>query len=676
MKVSLSWLKRYVDWDDSIAELSRKLTMAGLEVEKIEKISGESVFELEITPNRADCLSMLGISREVSAIFNKKLIVPTIKKVNFSKKKIPIEIKDKQACSYYMGVLIESVNIKKSSADILKPLKAIGIREVNNLVDITNFCLMETGQPLHVFDYDKIEGGKIIVRRARQGEKIVTIDSVERVLDSSILVIADAKKPVAIAGVMGGLDTEVTETTKNVLLESAYFNSILIRRASRKLGLSSDSSYRFERGVDFSSVESAAMRAINLIMKSTSGIISGRSKVLGEKPRIKSKSVKISIKDINSYLGDNISVSKCKTILARLGFTVSIISKENFMVAPPTFRSDIRDKVDLIEEVARVIGYDNIPVEMPHVRSSSLKLCKKRKFRGILRNNFIAQGFNEALTYSLIHKKSLEISNLEHLKCSKLKNPLSQDQEFLRPSMLPGLINAVAYNINRGQKELKFFEIGKIYSHVKELHSIGIIMCGFNKDDWRVAKKQKIGYYDLKGSIEQSFRRLGLESLSFKKSEEPFFQLGCGASVYMNDQKLGVLGKVSESVLKNWGIKEKEIYFAQVEIELLGKDLLKTKNFNVISEYPSISRDISLSVKKNISFDQIKDLIFSLGESFLVNINFIEEYLGEEIIDGCRGLVFSLVYQSKDRTLKEKEVQEIQERVVCALCDKFLVTIR
>ncbi|MBZ0166794.1 MAG: phenylalanine--tRNA ligase subunit beta, partial [Candidatus Omnitrophica bacterium] len=336
MKLSLNWLKDYVPLDADRAELAHKLTMAGLEIESIEKAGGDTVFELEVTPNRADCLSILGLAREVSAVFDLPLREPKIKKHAIPSRKIPIAIADKNDCSAYLGTLIEGVSVGRSSAHIEQRISALGIRPISNLVDISNFCMMESGQPLHVFDFDRLDGGCIHVRRARKGEKIVTLDGIERDLDPSILIIADASQPVAIAGVMGGKHTEVGPQTRNVLLESAYFDPILIRRSVRKLGLGSDSSYRFERGVDPSGVVTTSNRAAQLILEIAGGKITAAGKA-GSTLIKKSKPVTLSMDQASANIGMPVSTAKMKKLFKKLNFE-TVETETGLRVIPPSSR--------------------------------------------------------------------------------------------------------------------------------------------------------------------------------------------------------------------------------------------------------------------------------------------------------------------------------------------------
>ncbi|MCK5014738.1 MAG: phenylalanine--tRNA ligase subunit beta [Candidatus Omnitrophica bacterium] len=682
MKISLKWLKDYVSPGISPEKLAYRLTMAGLEVEKIFSAGGDTVFELEITPNRPDCLSMLGMARETAAILKKLRKFPAIKKRVWPKQKCSIEIDDKKACSRYIGTLIEGVSIKKAQEKVIKYLTILGMRPINNVVDITNFCLMETGQPLHAFDYDKLAGGKIIVRRARKGEKITTIDDAERELDPSILVIADQKRAVAIAGVMGGKDTEVTERTKNILLESAYFDPILIRRASRKLGLSSDSSYRFERGVDYKTVEAGAARAIDLILQSAQGKITKRSDVIVAKKKAHQERITISKDTINKRIGAVFSAARYRDILKRLDFSVTSSKTGTFKIAPPSFREDIKADEDIVEEVARIIGYDNLPLSFPQVKASAILPDPKRIARRKTRDLLLAQGFNEVITYTMISRKDLKRSNQEDIQSVEIFNPLTQDQDIMRPSMLPSLLTIVLSNVNRGQKNIRFFETGKIYTKKEEKDVLGIIITGVRGNDWRQTKKEDEDYYDLKGSLEQVLDRLGVQKtkVQFKSDQKKFFTVGQSASVFIEGKKAGVIGKVEDNVLDRWDIKQKNVLFAQVDMDDVYARKKQQLKYKPVSEFPSVSRDISLAVQPHVTAHDIERAIRATVEYdkqvILTELKFIEKYEGEKISKKQRGLIFSLRYQSRlARTLRDEEVTEAHEKV-CDVLVKELGVIR
>ncbi len=672
MKLSLNWLRDYVTIGVSPEKLAHKLTMAGLEVEKITAVDGEVVFELEITPNRPDCLNMLGLAREVSAILNVSRKIPKIKSLKSFLPACGIKILDKKGCLRYSGTLIRNVQVGETPAWIKKRITALGMRSINNVVDITNFCLMETGQPLHAFDYDKLEGGKIFVRRAREGEAVTAIDGVEYGLDPAILVIADARRPVAIAGVMGGKDTEVMATTKNILLESAYFDPVLIRRASRALGVSSESSYRFERGVDYEAVKSGADRAIGLILDSSGGNLAGRAdEETGTMEWSKKQAITVTKDGVNDFLGAALTTARCKKILQLLEFAVAAGKKDVLKVTPPAFRKDIKDVVDVVEEIARVVGYDELPASLPAVAMTNVVPAASREFRSAIRVPLLAQGVNEIVTYAMISEKDLARTKQTHLRGVKIQNPLAQDQGLLRPSLLPSLLSVAVFNSNRGQKNLKLFEIGKIYGPRGEQETLGIMMTGRLDEDWRRTNKPEADFYDIKGAAEQTISRACHQEIRFENSSQPFLEKGQSACVLVQGVDVGFLGKIDEDVLTNWDIKQKSVFFAQINLEELRRFCSPLRSYRNVSEYPAIVRDVSLAVKTPIQFQQVCAMAFRMGGGILNSVKFNEEYRGEKIPAGQRGIVFSLRYKAADRTLREEEVNDVHEKILRAFVSEL-----
>lgn len=672
MKISLNWLKDYVKISLPPQKLAHRLTMAGLEVEKIEDVGGDTVFELEITPNRPDCLNMIGLAREASAILNVALKKPKTKKVSFPKDKCDISILDKEGCSRYIGTVIQNVKIGESPDWLKKRLQAIGLRPINNVVDITNFCLFETGQPLHAFDYDKLEGGKIIVRRAREGEKITTLDDVARTLNSSTLVIADSKNPVALAGVMGGEGSEVTSATKTILLESAYFNPVLIRRAGRSLGISSDSSYRFERGVDIDMVEGGSLRAVSLILEVAGGEIVSHADIFPQKTKIIKKQTVVSLNSINQRLGANLTLQKCKTVLKKLEFQVTADRKHGTLkLIAPSFRNDIHEEVDISEEAARVIGYDHLPASLPSIPTTNIPTSPKRVFKKKIAEALRAQGLNEAITYTMVSGKLLQWTQIDTREAVKVKNPLSLDQEYMRPSLLPSLLSVVLTNFNLGQKDLKLFELGKVYAAAGEEDTIGIVMTGRQEGDWRKQSKGPIDFYDLKGSIDAILTEAKIEKASYAPAERAFLESRAAATVTVNGKEIGVLGKVNDRILQSWDIKQKNVFFAQLNLDGLFQASKDKRCFAAAAEFPSSVRDISLAVKNNTTFDRIKESISNAAPEFLTGIKFIGQYLGEGLPAGHRGITISLTYQSPSRTLREEEIAQAHEKICQTLTQEL-----
>ena len=665
MKLSINWLKDYIDPKLTIDDLVERLTMAGLEVESIDNVGKDTVLEIEITPNRPDCLNILGLAREIGAITSKAVKTPLIKEHKTVGLKGLVRIENKKDCGRYIATLIKEVNIHDAPQEIKDRLSALGINAINNAVDITNFVLMETGQPLHAFDYDKLEGGKIVVRRALAGETIVTLDGIERKLDDSILVIADCRKPVAIAGIMGGRDTQITASTKNILLESAHFDMGVIRRACRSLGLRSESSYRFERNVNFEGVLKGANRATDLLLELTGGRLSGR-----EESSIKVKStvvqVKVAIADIESLLGVPVTELKAKSWLARLGFKITA-KAGSLNVQAPENRVDIQADVDVIEEIARMIGFDRLPAKLPLIKTVNISVDQRpREIKEKICRVVTAAGMIEIITHNMINSKALVKCKMDPLKAIRIFNPLNQEQELMRPSMLPSMLQVVGTNFNRGQKDLRLFEIGKRYFLEGEKETLGIILTGRRCSDWRVSKKETVEIFDLKGIFEQILKSLGIDA-SYEKNQFALLDEGCATSVMFEDKYLGSLGRVDRRILNNWDIKNQDVYYAGLhldEIYLLPPRILKYKP---ISEFPAIVRDVSIAVKKEVPYKKIEEICSRQGGDILGSVQFIEQYSGEKIQAGYKGLVFSCQYQSTTKTLREEEVSAVHERILQAL---------
>lgn len=669
MKLPIKWLKDYIDPKLSLQQLVDRLTMAGLEVETIEESSQDAVLEIEITPNRPDCLSILGLAREVGAITGKKVKIPSMKSRKIPPLPNAVRVENKKDCSRYIATLLRAVRIDDSPSWMKERLAFMGLNAIHNAVDITNFVLMETGQPLHAFDYDKLAGGRIEVRRAREGESIVTLDGVERKLDASILVIADAQGPVAIAGIMGGERTQITSETRNIFLESAHFEMGIIRRGCRTLGLRSDSSYRFERNVNYEGVLAGADRAVDLLLQLTAGRLTARAEVSA---RVKQPGTKIrlTLKDIEDLLGAPMEAAKVKAWLEKLGFKLTL--KGGVMtVAVPSHRPDVRDIVDVIEEVARMIGFDRLVSALPEIKAVNIYVDKKPSvLKGRIRQVMSSQAIDEIITLSMVSTRSLSHCGMGGLPAVHIFNPLSQEQELMRPSLLPSMLQAALVNINRGQKDLKFFEIGKRYFADGERETLGILMTGRRFADWRLSKKDMVDVFDLKGALERVFQSAGVGP-AYQPAHLPGFDPTCCASLTIGEALLGTVGRIDKNVLNNWNIKNQDVYFAEIDLNRIVALGAKTLKYLPVSEYPAISRDVSLAVKKEIPYKKIEETCFRQGTEILKSVDLIEQYLGEKIPQGYRGLVFSCQYRADDRTLREEEVSAVHERLLGSLSQEL-----
>lgn len=677
MRISYNWLKEYVDIKESSEDLSDMLMSAGLPTESIEDIGADKVLEVEVTANRPDWLSYIGVAREVAAITGRKLKIPAAGKPTAAGKgaEVKVKIEDKELCPKYTARIIRNVKVGESPAWLKARLEAIGLRPVNNIVDITNFCLFETGEPMHAFDLDKLSGQEVLVRRAKKGEKIVTIDGIERTLLESMLVIADNSKPVAIAGVMGGLNTEVNYSTKNILLEAAYFEPVSIRRTAKKLALSSDSSYRFERRVDISNIRYSSDRAAGLICQIAGGE-AGEFIDIGAKPA-KKKPVTLDIAKLDSVLGYNIPAAKAKKILLDLGLKLKTSSKEKMSFEAPSFRHDINDEVDLIEEIARVYGYNKIPGTIPQIVAQPERISSDMAIRGKMRAALTGLGFDEIITYSLLSKKVINNAALSAEDSICVANPLSIEQEAMRPSLVPGMLGAVLWNINRRSKDLKLFEIGHAYGKSGngfiENQYLGACITG-EITSW-AGGSRAYSLFDLKGAIETLFGSLGIKDLSFASAIDCRFSGSSCASIELGTDVIGIIGEVDAKVLNDFDIKS-PVYICEICLDKVYPHVKAGKKFEALPKYPAVSRDISIVVDKDTQNQKISAVIRGSAGGVLKSVSLVDKYSGKQIPDGKISLTYRLEYQDPAKTLEEKDVSEAHNKVLQALGSELGAKLR
>ncbi|MCK4994039.1 MAG: phenylalanine--tRNA ligase subunit beta [Candidatus Omnitrophica bacterium] len=683
MKISLSWLKKYINVSLPLQKLVEKLTSAGLEVSEIHKVGSDMVFDIEITSNRPDWLSFLGIAREVAAVSGIKSInIPKtlpLKVKASMKKPFSIDIKDIKACPRYIGRLITDVDIRESVAWMKAAIESLGARTINNGADITNYCLYETGQPMHAFDFDKIKGSSIIVRRAQKGETIVTIDGVKRDLDESILIIADSVNPIAIAGIMGGIATEVTEETKNILLESAYFDPVTIRRASRKLGVTSESNYRFERKVDSENVLFASCRAAYLYKEICKG---NTDEPFLDINYIKSgtRIIAFNLENLERLIGMKFAVTRVKSILQSLGFSVKPgKGKETLSVTVPSFRYDVNIEEDLIEEVARIEGFDKIQEAMPpikaHIDSAYTDIyMSKSKMRRLL----LAQGINEIVTITLMSTRSLDNAMIDPQNRVLVVNPLSAEQEALRTSLLPSTLKVVNANLNRKIKRMRVFEIGSIYEKVKskftQTEFASVVLTGASYQNWKDHSRQ-VTFYDLKGVVESLLDSFGISDYKFENKKLDYFSPGLSSVITVDGKVIVELGKINKKVCENFDIAE-EVFFAQLNIAAFCSNRKKQYRFTSVPKYPSVIRDIALVVKKSILGGEAMDIIRETAGSLAIKTELFDVYTGDQVPVDCKSLAFSIEYQSPDATLTEEHVNSVHSKVQNELLARLNASLR
>ncbi|MFH0771224.1 MAG: phenylalanine--tRNA ligase subunit beta [Candidatus Omnitrophota bacterium] len=684
MKVSYSWLKECVNFKATAAELGERLTMAGLEVKSIEKKDNDFIFEIEVTSNRPDWLSIYGIAREIGAILRCDLRPIPVKKIPVKVSDLAkplITIEDKKGCLRYTGRVIEGVQVKNSPDWLAKKVESAGIRAVNNVVDVTNFCLMETGQPMHAFDYDKLRGGKIAVRKAKKGEEIVTIDGIKRKLDENMLVIADSEKPVAIAGVIGGKDTEVSSSTKKILLESAYFDPLAVRRTAKTLAISTESSYRFERGVDSEGILTASDRAAGLICDLGCAKIVSKISDIGKKTA-SSRKINIRLSKANKLLGMAIEPSRFRSILVDLGLRVKRKSNDLFEAVVPSFRRDLKEEVDLIEEAARIYGYDKVPETVTKICiwGEGGQKSPDRISEEIIRKTLAGIGLNEVITYALTRKDSYAVKtmNMDENKLLKIQNPLSAESEILRPFLLCGAIDVIARNVNRKVLDVNIFELGKAYFSDKgnipsEKAVLSIAISGMKVRDWR--GKEPLDIFDLKGIVEVLFERLGISDYEFEIKPLPIFLPSASSLIMISEKEAGIFGEIDRGLIGGYDLRN-PIFAAELDLDIIFKRAKMERFFSELPRYPSVIRDVSLVVEDKITNREIVDLIKEACGDLAVSVKPFDLYHGEQVPKGSKSILYSVEYRAADRTLTDEEVNGFDKKVREALSARFNAAIR
>lgn len=681
MKISYNWLKEYVDVKLPPEKLATLLTMAGLSVESFERTGDDHIFEIEITSNRPDWLSYIGVAREVAALTGRRLRLPAAKLPKAPQSKSPgpvtVTVAEKALCPRYTGRVITGVTVG-SSPDWLKArIEAMGLRSVNNIVDVTNFCLFETGEPMHAFDLDTLSGGRVIVRRAKKGEKIVAIDGVERALDESMLVIADDARAVAVAGVMGGLATEVTAATKRILLEAASFDQVSVRRTARKLALPTESSYRFERRVDIEAIAPASDRATQLILE-TAGGAAGAFIDTGTKHGVK-KTVTLRYGRMNKVLGTDITPAEAKRILVSLGLAAKASSKERASFTVPSFRYDLQHEVDLIEEIARIYGYEKMGETVPPLVEQPVRKGPDMLVEAKVRSVLAGLGMDEIITYTLMGKPLLERSRIDTADVAVIRNPLTSEQEAMRPSLLPGVLTAIGWNLNRKAKDLKLFEIGNVYrregDHFIEEPRLAVGLTGAAHANW-LDGTRPAGYFDLKGALEALLAALGIRGAAFRATENArFTPEGCFA-IDIAGTTIGVAGEVVAAVREAYDIPERA-YFLEVDlIPLVEKAAFLERRFRELPRYPSVVRDISVLVGREAAGADMVAAMEAAAGAILAGVSLVDRYTGKQVPEGKVSLTYRLEYRDPQKTLEEKDIAGVHTAVLKALEEAFGAKLR
>lgn len=642
----------------------------------------DQVLELSLTPNRADALSMLGVAYEVAAILGKEVKLPAAN-VTESKEQasdyISISVEAKEQNPLYVGKVIKNVKIGPSPLWMQTRLMAAGIRPHNNVVDITNYILLEYGQPLHAFDYDALGSKEILVRLAQEGEVIETLDDVKRTLSSDDLVITNGKKPVALAGVMGGANSEVTSDTTTVMLESAYFTGAGIRKTSKTHGLRSEASARYEKGVDPNRVRAAAERAASLMEQYAGGVVLEGS-VEVDSLDIQPEVVSTTLEKINRVIGTDLDAATVEEIFSRLKFEVQT-DNESFKVTVPTRRGDITIEEDLIEEVARLYGYDNLPSTLPVGEATPGKLSDYQLKRRIVRQYLESAGLYQAVTYSLTSEDKVYQYALEQREPVRLAMPMSEERSLLRLSLVPHLLDVLKYNAARQLDSTAVYETGAVFlSNQKdelpeEQEHFAFAVTGLWHSHLWQGEKKPVDFYVVKGILEGLFSKLGLqEKIQYQQAEVAGMHPGRTAEILLNGKKLGFVGQIHPQVQKDKDLKDTYVCELNLRDVLLeGNEPLK---YQSIPRYPSITRDIALVVDQDKSAGELKAVIQAAGGALLKEVHIFDLYQGDRLEAGKKSIAFSLKYFDPERTLTDEEVTKTHQQVLDSLQDKTGAVLR
>lgn len=688
MNISYNWLQELIEFDFSPDALAQRLTDVGLTVEAVHPAGSDHILDVDLTSNRPDCLSHLGVAREIGVITNSNFIQKWAENTStIAAIPIPaalagdiVRIDAPDLCHRFTARIIKNVKIGPSPDWLVERLEAIGERSINNVADITNFVMHELGQPMHSFDLDKLAGKRLIVRRAQNSESITTLDEVERKLDESTLAICDAERPVAVAGVMGGLDSGITENTVNVLLEVAYFKRENIRTTSRRLNLTTEASYRFERGVDIDNLIRASSRATQLICD----LAGGTAGEFVDLYPTRSTLNEIESPDISAAVlrltGLDFQADECGRILRELGIKISGAADGSQVYVSPSWRHDLAIEEDLVEEVARHIGYENIRSEIPPAFGAGeypANESREQRMRLLLAD----MGFDEAISYSfigtqldgLIESVPGILDKAPDERYITLKDSVIESAVRMRPTILPGLLDAVRLNLNHQRRDLKLFEIGRIFgasdgedSLPKEQETLSLVITGGVVNEGLAAPTRDVDFYDLKGAMQAALDAAGVHRADFRAEDVKHLRRGQAAVIVLDGQTIGYAGRLDNAIAGMYKFKQ-PVYVGEINLDMAMALPAVTSTYKPLSKYPSIVRDVSFVGKRHVTFAQVRDAATAEQFELLRGVSFVDVYEGQGIAADERSLTIRLEYRSDERTLIEDEVELVHKQIVARI---------
>ena len=644
----------------------------------------DTVFELEITPNRPDCLSHIGIARELGAYYNKEVKYPSFVINSESSEKtadnISVEIEDSNLAKRYVARIIKNGTVKESPKWLKERVESIGIRSINNIVDASNFIMMELNQPNHTFDLDKIEGGKIVVRAGHENEKLVTLDEQERELNSDDIVISDGVKAVALGGVMGGQNSEIAENTKNILLEVANFNSQNVRKTSRRLTLFSESSYRFERRVDEENAINVINRLANIIQEVAGGeILEG---VVDNYPvPYKKKIATLNFERLNRFVGKNIPRETVIGILTRLEIEV-VDNGETLTLTAPTYRDDLENEQDYFEEVIRMYGFDNIENILPKLDISEKPVIDTTKLSTQVKLIAANAGLKEVINYSFVPKDAMEkikYTSVERENLIDLLRPITEDFVTLRPILLYSLLKNAKENMNRNATNIRFFEVSRTFVKAEELAKeevkLGIILAGENNKTLWNPKPVPYDFYDLKGIVEEIFTQLKFNNYMIKRSEQSQYHPGRSVDVFVGRELIGSFGEIHPDVLENFDLGKTSVLVGEFNIDLIQKYIGKKIKYQGIVKYPAVPRDFAFVMREDILVGDVLKTIQKVDKK-IEKVELFDIYQGAGVLPGMKSVAISVILRDKNKTLEEKEIVDISNKIVAKVEKDYGAVLR
>ncbi len=707
MNISYNWLCDLIELNLAPGELRERLTMRGIEVEGVEQVGDDYVLEVAVLSNRADLLSHLGVAREAAVATDatmRMLDMTPARSEGRTESFTAVEIQDTDLCPRYAARVVRGVRVAPSPAWLVERLQAVGQRSINNIADITNYVMLETGQPLHAFDLEKLMERRIVVRRAQAGETLTTLDGVARELDADMLVIADAVRPIALAGVMGGADSEISDATSEVLIESAYFTPATVRRTARALGMQTDASERFERGTDYEGVVRAQDRCVTLICELAGG--AATADALDVYPhKIEPPIVRLHLGRVRALTGLPIEPQEASRLLTALGFKQTETESSALHAAPssadeaapptggapinlfsPSWRMDIRIEEDVIEEVGRHFGYWHIEDELPAANAVGAYRAHE-EYRRAARRALVACGYDEAINYSFIdvaHDGQFDLlpalgahADDDAEQFVTLANPVIEGVTRMRPTLLPGLLAAIRHNINHGTRDVSLFETGRIFAsrtendeRPRERDAFALVTTGGVRATGRADATREVDFYDLKGALDAAVEALQVGPLELAAADVRHLRAGQAAQVSLAGQAVGTIGRLADELTATYKFRV-PVYVAEVDFSALLAAVSTPARYAPLPRFPSVARDVSLLVARRVTFAELRRAALALKVEYCQGVALVDVYEGEKLPEGKRSLTLRLAYRAPERTLRDEEVDALHAQIVDTLTAQF-----